>query len=205
MSIKKKTYSMLKITDFKVGDRVQHYTGRTGTVIDFAFRENYTGRLLLVKWDKPLPSGATLTKAFPTSVVKLEVTPKVSSPKVILNHKDNKKTLSKTDSEKINYDTTTFQEALERVLHLFDIADNFLFKSIKYIYSDADKRTVTVVFDGGDADESTVTVHASPNDNFDVNVGVALAIAYFLAGNGPLFKEIVKYKTLPADYKVESK
>ena len=62
--------------------------------------------------------------------------------------------------------------------------------TIKAVYSNEPKRTVTVVF----RDNTRETVKCCESDNFDVNVGVALAFMQHLCDSKTQFHKLVKEK-----------
>lgn len=62
--------------------------------------------------------------------------------------------------------------------------------SIKAVYSNEPKRTVTVVF----KDNTRETVKCCENDNFDVNIGVALAFMQHLCDSKTQFHKMVREK-----------
>lgn len=80
---------------------------------------------------------------------------------------------------------------ITQTIHLKDIVplrgSNF---DIKKIYSNEAKRTVAVLFKDGDKR----VVHCSENDEFDVYVGVALAVARKVYGSSEKFHKLVEKK-----------
>lgn len=164
-----KKFSNLTSEDFHRGDRVKHYSYATGTVLNKI--TDYYGGKILIRWDK-LYRGKKESWAYPTSLKKL--------PKSV----DIPKTLKDDDLEAL------VNQYIEEWDKSFDT--NPLDEIIDKIYVDKKTGTVAVLFTDGVKE----VVHKQPHDTFDINIGVALAIAKYFAGSNNSFHKTIVKKTI---------
>lgn len=177
-----KKFSTLTFNDFHMGDRVKHYSYATGTVINKV--NGYFGGKILIRWDKPY-RGKNTSWAYPTSLKLIN-----DSTSVANEDFDEKNSLAdKNFGELMSQYLQEFEDALKEES---DKNTNVLDDAIDKIYVDEKAGTVIVSF----VDGVKEVVHKQPQDNFDINVGVALAVAKYIAGSNTNFHKTIATKVV---------